>query len=204
MLVRRRPREVYRVYSEEEYLNGAGSELRAVRRAAVDGERPASATSRARGRRDDAGWEPWASVGGVVVLNVARAHTSAGRGPEKLVAARVRGPCARRRSLLPEWRRRGRWSGVRPRQRARSLERNSAPPRQDQVSARLAPPLRPAPWERCDRRRLCAPSPTARRPRRRSLAATGTPGAAPPARDASERSVGGVRRRNQAEFGFER
>ena len=69
-LLRRRPREVYRVYSEDEYLDGAGSELRDRGRVA-GGRRldavpePARqvvtrAPSAPRGRRGDAGREPWA------------------------------------------------------------------------------------------------------------------------------------------------
>lgn len=97
MLLRRRPREVYRVYSEEEYLNGAGSELASIGEWPVTerplgepqvGEAPLSVET----ARQGAGGEhrlhrmvgvamlaaAVGTVGGVVFLNVARAHGGTG------------------------------------------------------------------------------------------------------------------------------
>ncbi len=111
MLLRRRPREVYRVYSEEEYLNGAGSELASIGEWPVTewplgeaplgespvGEAPLSVAT----ARQGAGGEhrlhrmveerrlhrlvgvamlaaAVGTVGGVVFLNVARAHGGTG------------------------------------------------------------------------------------------------------------------------------
>ena len=102
MLLRRRPREVYRVYSEEEYLNGAGSGLAGIGEWPVTewplveaphdeppvGEAPLSVEP----ARQGAGGEhrlhritgvamlagAMGTVGGVVFLNVARAHGGAG------------------------------------------------------------------------------------------------------------------------------
>jgi hypothetical protein len=81
-LLRRAPREVYRVYSEEEYLDGAGSELGAGLERASAGERD---FHRAAGVAMLVGVT--GIVGAIVVLNSAWAHTSAGGGPEKLMAA---------------------------------------------------------------------------------------------------------------------
>jgi len=110
MLLRRRPREVYRVYSEEEYLNGAGSELASIGEWPVTewplgeaplgeppvGEAPLSVET----ARQGAGGEhrlhriigvamlaaAMGTVGGVVFLNVARAHGSAGTRGSLLAA----------------------------------------------------------------------------------------------------------------------
>ena len=90
-LLRRRPREVYRVYTEEEYLNGAGSEPAP----ALADEWPVAvepARSRAGERRLGrvAGMAllagAVATVGGVVAANKPWAHRGAGRRPESLVA----------------------------------------------------------------------------------------------------------------------
>jgi hypothetical protein len=115
-LLRRRPREVYRVYSEDEYLDGAGSELvgdvgeRPVREPdlASEGERPTD--------RATVSVEPAGQVGGrrrlyravgvamlagavgavscVVFLNIARAH-GGGRARGRVVAAAHPAPIAR-------------------------------------------------------------------------------------------------------------
>jgi hypothetical protein len=96
--MRRRPREVYRVYSEDEYLNaeeylnlnGIGSELASAggRPAAVE---PARRGSGERRLRRVAGVTMLAgavgAVGGVVVMNGPWAQRSAARGPGHLVAA---------------------------------------------------------------------------------------------------------------------
>ncbi len=105
MLVRRRPRAVYRVYSEEEYLNGAGVEYPngAGVEPASAGEWPAAVEPARHGfgerrLRRVAGVTMLAgavgAVGGVVVLNSHRAHDAAGRGPGRLIAA-TRSPVAR-------------------------------------------------------------------------------------------------------------
>jgi hypothetical protein len=80
-LLRRRPREIYRVYSEEEYLGGAGSELGA-------GTESASAGTHRLHRIVGVAVLVGATgmVGAVVALNSGWAHTSAGRGAEKLLA----------------------------------------------------------------------------------------------------------------------
>jgi hypothetical protein len=124
-LLRRRPREVYRVYSEEEYLNGAGSDI-----ASVGGERPlgefplgeiplseppfgelplpveivghrAGEEHRPRGGVQERRLHRMAgvamlaaavgTVGGVVFLNVARAHSDA-EGPEGSLIASTHSP----------------------------------------------------------------------------------------------------------------
>ena len=92
MLLRRRPREVYRVYSEEEYLNGAGSEPAMVLAeewpVAVE---PARNGAGERRLRRVAGMAMLAgavgTVGGVVAANNPWAHRGAGRRPGSLVAA---------------------------------------------------------------------------------------------------------------------
>jgi hypothetical protein len=112
MLLRRRPREVYRVYSEEEYLNGAGSELASIGEWPVTewplgeaphdeppvGEAPLSVET----ARQGAGGEhrlhrivgvamlaaAMGTVGGVVFLNVARAHGGTGARGSFLAATR--------------------------------------------------------------------------------------------------------------------
>jgi hypothetical protein len=89
-LLRRAPRAVYRVYSEEDYLNGAGAELASIDQwpAALE---PARQGFGERRLRRVAGVTMLAGavglVGGAVVLNDPWAHRGAGRGPEKLVAA---------------------------------------------------------------------------------------------------------------------
>jgi hypothetical protein len=115
-LLRRRPREVYRVYSEEEYLNGAGSGLASIGEWPLGesplgeppvGESPLSVetvTHRAGGEHRlrrvveerrlhrMAGVAMLAAavgtVGGVVFLNVARAHGGTGARGSFLVATR--------------------------------------------------------------------------------------------------------------------
>jgi hypothetical protein len=89
-LVRRRPREVYRVYSEEEYLNGAGAELAGVGEWPA-GVEPARHGSGERRLRRVAGVAMLTgavgAVGGVVALNGPWARHGAERGTEGLVAA---------------------------------------------------------------------------------------------------------------------
>jgi hypothetical protein len=80
-LLRRAPREIYRVYSEEEYLNGAvelgvGTELMG------GGERH---FHRAAGVTMLAGVT--GAVGAIVLLNCPWVHTGIGRVPERMVAA---------------------------------------------------------------------------------------------------------------------
>jgi hypothetical protein len=100
MLLRRRPREVYRVYSEEEYLNGAGSELASIDEWQLGetpvGESPLSIET----GRQGAGVAhrlhrmvgvamlaaAMGTVGGVVFLNVAQAHSGAGARGSLLAA----------------------------------------------------------------------------------------------------------------------
>jgi hypothetical protein len=94
-LLRRAPREVYRVYSEEEYLDGAGSEIAAVAEWPVDGSPVVAEAAqqvvlghrlrRAAGVAMLAG--AVGAVGGLVCLNLARAHVGSGAGREGLVAA---------------------------------------------------------------------------------------------------------------------
>jgi hypothetical protein len=119
MLLRRRPREVYRVYSEEEYLNGAGLDIASIDEWPVAewplgepplgepsvGESPLSVETmrhRAGGERRlrqavqerqlhrMAGVAMLAAavgtVGGVVFLNVAQAHSGAGARGSLLAA----------------------------------------------------------------------------------------------------------------------
>lgn len=102
MLLRRRPREVYRVYSEEEYLNGAGSELASIDEWQL-GETPVgeSPLSIETGRQGAGGAHrlhrmvgvamlaaAMGTVGGVVFLNVARAHGGTGARGSFLAATR--------------------------------------------------------------------------------------------------------------------
>ena len=84
-LLRRRPREIYRVYSEEEYLGGAESELSVVPESASAGERR---LQRVVGVAVLVGVT--GMVGAVVALNSAWVQISAGRRAEKLVAAVTR------------------------------------------------------------------------------------------------------------------
>jgi len=127
-LLRRRPREVYRVYSEEEYLNGAGSDI-----ASVGGERPlgepllseppfgelplpveivgreAGEEHRPRGGVQERRLHRMAgvamlaaavgTVGGVVFLNVARAHSDA-QGPQGSLSASTHSPRVVRPPLI--------------------------------------------------------------------------------------------------------
>ena len=132
-LLRRRPREVYRVYSEEEYLNGAGSDI-----ASVGGERPLGefplgeipisepplgelplpveivghrvggehrprGVVRERRLHRMAGVAMLAAavgtVGGVVFLNVARAHSDA-EGPQGSLIASTHSPRVVRPPLI--------------------------------------------------------------------------------------------------------
>jgi hypothetical protein len=95
-LLRRRPREVYRVYTEDEYLNGAGLEVGAeLEVAAGDGwpapVGPARKCGGERRLRRAAGVAMLAgavgTVGGVVVMTGSRAHSGAGRRPGSLVAS---------------------------------------------------------------------------------------------------------------------
>jgi len=91
---RRRPREVYRVYSEDEYLNGAESEPATV--GETVGEEPVAAEPatkdlRERRLRRMAGVAMLAgavgTVAGVVVANSSWGHRGAGRRPGSLVAS---------------------------------------------------------------------------------------------------------------------
>jgi hypothetical protein len=95
-LLRRRPREVYRVYSEEEYLNGAGSGLASIAEWPVDEPPRAVETVHQDGTTEHrlrrvAGVTVLAgtlgAVGAVVCLNLARAHDAGTAGRESLVAA---------------------------------------------------------------------------------------------------------------------
>ena len=90
-LLRRRPREVYRVYTEEEYLNGAELEPAMV----LAGRWPVEVESARNGAgerrlRRVAGMAMLAgavgTVGGVVAANNPWAHRGAGRRPGSLVA----------------------------------------------------------------------------------------------------------------------
>jgi hypothetical protein len=89
-ILRRRPREVYRVYTEDEYLDGAGSEPATVEQSPVAAEPGRKLMGESRLRRA-AGMAMLAgavgAVGGVVVANSSRAHRGAGRRPGSLVAA---------------------------------------------------------------------------------------------------------------------
>jgi hypothetical protein len=89
-ILRRRPREVYRVYTEDEYLDGAGSEPATVEQSPVAAEPGRKLMGEGRLRRA-AGMAMLAgavgAVGGVVVANSSRGHRGAGRRPENLVAA---------------------------------------------------------------------------------------------------------------------
>jgi hypothetical protein len=107
-LLRRRPREIYRVYSEEEYLDGAGSAF------AIAGESPVDEPSpRVTGPARQAVLErrlhrvagvavlagTIGAVAGLVCLNIVRAHHGAGAaGRGDLVAATH---AARTASSLP-------------------------------------------------------------------------------------------------------
>jgi len=113
-LLRRRPREVYRVYSEEEYLNGAELDIASIGECQLGesplGESPVGESSRSvETAKHRAGGERRlrrameerrlhrvagvamlaavvGAVGGVVFLNVARAHGSAGTRGSLLAA----------------------------------------------------------------------------------------------------------------------
>jgi len=91
MLLRRRPREVYRVYTEEEYLNGAGSELAGAREWPEMVEPAGKGAGERRRLRRAAGVAMLAgamgTVGGVVATNGSRAHDGTGRRPGNMVAA---------------------------------------------------------------------------------------------------------------------
>jgi hypothetical protein len=80
-LLRRAPREIYRVYSEEEYLSGAVAELGAGTELTSGGERH---FHRAAGVTMLVG--ATGAVGAIVVLNSAWVHTGVGRGPERMMA----------------------------------------------------------------------------------------------------------------------
>jgi hypothetical protein len=88
-ILRRRPREVYRVYTEEDYLNGAGSEPEPVDELPVAAEPGCKLVGERRLRRA-AGVAMLAgavgTVGGVVAANSSRAHRGAGRRSESLIA----------------------------------------------------------------------------------------------------------------------
>jgi hypothetical protein len=79
--LRRAPREIYRVYSEEEYLSGAGTELGAESELASAGERHFHRAAGVTMLVGVAG-----AVGAIVVLNGAWVRASAGGGPEGLLA----------------------------------------------------------------------------------------------------------------------
>jgi hypothetical protein len=100
MLLRRRPREVYRVYSEDEYLDGAGAEVGAGLEVAAVGTwppaaEPARKAAGERRLRRVAGVAMLAgalgAVGGLVVMTSSWTNRGAGRRPGSLVAA-VRSP----------------------------------------------------------------------------------------------------------------
>jgi hypothetical protein len=83
-LLRRRPREVYRVYSEEEYLGGAGTPLGGTAQwHAGSGEE--HRLRRVAGVAMLAG--VLGAVGGLVCLNLARTHGGGAPGRGSLVAA---------------------------------------------------------------------------------------------------------------------
>ena len=88
-LLRRPPREVYRVYTEEEYLNGAGLEP-AVALAEVWPVAAARIAAHARRLHRVVGMALLAgavgTVGGVVAANNPWAHRGVGRRPGSLVA----------------------------------------------------------------------------------------------------------------------
>jgi hypothetical protein len=109
--LRRRPREVYRVYTEDEYLGGAGLEVATV------GEWPPAAEPARKGAgerrlRRAAGMAMLAgtvgAVGGLVVMTGSWAHRGAGRRPGSLVAATrsprgARSPAVADSSAAPSW-----------------------------------------------------------------------------------------------------
>jgi hypothetical protein len=109
--LRRRPREVYRVYTEDEYLGGAGLEVATV------GEWPPAAEPARKGAgerrlRRAAGMAMLAgtvgAVGGLVVMTGSWAHRGAGRRPGSLVAATrsprgARSPAVVDSSAAPSW-----------------------------------------------------------------------------------------------------
>lgn len=89
-ILQRRPREVYRVYTEEEYLNGAGFEPATVDESPISAE-PGKTLAGERRLRRAAGVAMLAgaiaTVGAVVAANISRAHRGAVRKPGSLVAA---------------------------------------------------------------------------------------------------------------------
>jgi hypothetical protein len=85
-LLRRRPREVYRVYSEEEYLGGAGTQLGGIAGwHAAEPELAAHRLRRAAGVAMLAG--VLGAVGGLVCLNLAWTHGGGATGRGSLLAA---------------------------------------------------------------------------------------------------------------------
>jgi hypothetical protein len=85
-LLRRRPREVYRVYSEEEYLGGAGTQLGGIAEwRAAEPELAEHRLRRAAGVAMLAG--VLGAVGGLVCLNLGRTHGGGAPGRGSLLAA---------------------------------------------------------------------------------------------------------------------
>jgi hypothetical protein len=113
-LRRRRSREVYRVYTEDEYLNGAGLEPATIGEwpAAVEpadaclvAAEPRRGLVRERRLRRAAGAAMLAgavgTVGGVLAINSSRTHRGTGRRPGSLVAATHTSRIVR--SSSPSW-----------------------------------------------------------------------------------------------------
>ena len=174
MLLRRRPREVYRVYSEDEYLNGAGldgahRELAAP--AAARGLTAAYAEDESRWTAPRSSWRPSTgsqargerrlrrvagvamlagavgTVGGVVVLNSASGTHGRRRGPGSWSAA-ARSRVARSPVVdcSPMWRRLGRWSRVRRRHHALACRtRRTAATAEAGLRRTRSPPLHHGP-----------------------------------------------------------
>jgi hypothetical protein len=89
-ILQRRPREVYRVYTEEEYLNGAGFEPATVEESPIVAE-PGRTLAGERRLRRAAGVAMLAgaiaTVGAVLAANISRTHRGAARRSGSLVAA---------------------------------------------------------------------------------------------------------------------
>ncbi|MFI4993683.1 MAG: hypothetical protein ACHQCH_08735 [Solirubrobacterales bacterium] len=89
-ILQRRPREVYRVYTEEEYLNGAGFEPATVDESPIVAE-PGRTLAGERRLRRAAGVAMLAgaiaTVGAVLAANISRTHRGAARRSGSLVAA---------------------------------------------------------------------------------------------------------------------
>lgn len=193
-LLRRRRRAVYRVYTEEQYLNGEERSNDAREYLDDAGLQLATHGDEARGRRLHrvSGVAMLAgaavTVGGVVVLNGARTHMRAGRAPGKAVAAarpRVVPPSAIADARVAPFRPPAVHRTVARRSHARSLGRRRARPASHALVPRAS----------LLREHAAVPVAYVSRPTPSEPVVADAPAAALPARSAPAR---------RAEFGFER